>query len=104
MKEFFLEGKFQQFILFCVMASIKVNSYSIYHDLIQDNIYDTLGFTFIFLKRDKKKWWVCKYLILPIIDAEEVKKFILFKNKKSTNKKSAIFWFFEFRENKKEDP
>ena len=102
----FLEGKFQQFIIFCVMASININSNSIYHDLIQDNIYDALGFAFMFLKkRDKKKYdEYVNNLILPIIDPEEGKKFILFKNKKNTNKNSAIFRLFELRENKKEDP
>ena len=102
----FLEGKFQQFIIFCVMASININSNSVYHDLIQDNIYDALGFAFIFLKkRDKKKYdEYINNLILPIIDPEEGKKFKLFKNKKNTNKNSAIFRLFELRENKKEDP
>ena len=102
----FLEGKLQQFIIFCVMASININSNSVYHDLIQDNIYGALGFAFIFLKkRDKKKYdEYINNLILPIIDPEEGKKFKLFKNKKNTNKNSAIFRLFELRENKKEDP
>ena len=45
----FLEGKLQQFIIFCVMASININPNGIYHDLIQANIYDALGFAFLFL-------------------------------------------------------
>ena len=102
----FLEGKLQQFIIFCVMASININPNGIYHDLIQDNLYDVLGFAFIFLKkRDKNKYdEYINNLILPIIDPEEDKKFKLFKNKKSTNKNSAIFRLFELRESKKDDP
>ena len=101
----FLEGKLQQFIIFCIMASININPNGIYHDLIQDNLYDVLGFAFIFLKkRDKNKYdEYINNLILPIIDTEEEKKFKLFKNKKSANKNSAIFRLFELRENKKEE-
>ena len=102
----FLEGKLQQFIIFCVMASININPNGIYHDLIQDNLYDVLGFVFIFLKkRDKNKYdEYINNLILPILDTEEDKKFKLFKNKKTINKNSAIFRLFELKENKKEEP
>ena len=103
----FLEGKFQQFIIFCILSSININPNSIYYDLIQDTLYDCLGFAFIFLKkRDKKKYdQLLENLIEPIIDVdEEAKKFKLFKNKKNNYKNSAICRLFELREIKKEDP
>ena len=103
----FLEGKFQQFVIFCVLSSININSNSLYYDLIQDILYDCLGFAFIFIKkRDKKKYeQFLENLIIPIIDTDdEVKKFRLFKNKKNINKNSAIHKLFELREIKKEDP
>ena len=101
----YLEGKFQQFIIFCIMASININSNGIYYNLIQDKLYDALGFAFLYLKKmDKKKYnEIIVNLILPIIDTDEVKKFRLFKNKKYHNKNSAISRLFELREIKKED-
>ena len=102
----FLEGKFHQFIIFCILVSININSNAPYYDLIQENLYDSLGFAFMFLK---KKDFI-KYnqfvdsLITPIIDLDEVKKLRIFKNKKYNNKNSAIFKLFEIREKKKEDP
>ena len=103
----FLEGKFQQFIIFCVLSSININSNNLYYELIQEILYDCLGFAFIFLKkRDKNKYeQFVDNLILPIIDTdEEVKKFKLFKNKKNNYKNSAICRLFELREIKKEEP
>ena len=102
----FLEGKFQQFLIFCVMASININNNGIYYDIIQDKIYDVLGFCFLFLKkRDKKKYnQILENLILPILYTDDMKKFKLFKTKKNTNKNSAIHRLFELREKKNDDP
>ena len=102
----FLEGKFHQFIIFCILASININSNAPYYDFIQDNLYDALGFAFIFLKkRDAVKYnQFIDNLIIPIIDTDEVKKFRIFKNKKYNNKNSAICKLFELREKNKEEP
>ena len=102
----FLEGKFQQFIIFCVLASININPNGIYYDLIQENLYDALGFAFIFLKKIDKKQYdkFIENLILPILDPEGGKKFSLFKNKKSNAKNSAIYRLFEIREKRMEEP
>ena len=101
----FLEGKLLQFIIFCIMASININSNAIYYNLIQDNLYDALGFAFIFLKKkDRKKYdQFLDFLIMPIINTDEVKKFRIFKNKKFNNKNSAINRLFELREKVRED-
>ena len=102
----FLEGKFQQFVIYCVIASININPNDIYYDLIQDNLSDVLGFAFIFLKKKDKTNYnkLVDNLVIPILGMDEVKKFKFFKSKKNTNKNSAIYRLFEFREKKKEDP
>ena len=102
----FLEGKFHQFIIFCILVSININSNVPYYDLIQDSLYDTLGFAFIFLKKiDIQKYnQFIDNLIIPIIDIDEVKKVRVFKNKKYYNKNSAICKLFELREKNKEEP
>ena len=96
----FLEGKLHQFIIFCILASININPNCIYYNLVQDNLYDVLGFAFIFLKkRDEKKYNEFIYnMIFPLLDTDEIKKFKLFKNKKYSNKNSAIYRLFELRE------
>jgi len=101
----FIEGKFLQFIIFCIMASININSNGIYYSLIQDNLYDALGFAFIFLKnKDIGKYrQIVDNLITPIIRTDDVKKFKFFKNKKFNNKNSAINRLFELREKKRGD-
>ena len=104
-EQVFLTGKFQQFVIFCVLASININSNEINYDLIQDNLYDVLGFSFIFIKKKDKILYklLIDNLIMPLIDQDELKKFKqLYKNKKN-NKNSAIFRLFELREAKKEE-
>ena len=100
----FLEGKFQQFIIFCILVSININVSDIYYDLIQSNLYDVLGFSFIFLKKRNKKKYdkLIDNFIIPILKMDDPKKINLFKNKK-TIKSSAIYKLFEFREKKKDE-
>ena len=64
-----------------------------------------MGFAFLFLKKkDRKKYdQFLDYLIMPIINTDEVKKFRLFKNKKYNNKNSAINRLFELREKIRDD-
>ena len=100
----FLEGKFQQFIIFCILVSININPSDLYYDLIQSNLYDVLGFSFIFLKKRNKKKYdkLIDNFIIPILKMDDAKKINLFKNKKNI-KSSAIYKLFEFREKKKEE-
>ena len=102
----FLEGKFQQFIIFCILASININVGDIYYELIQSNLYDVLGFSFIFLKKRNKKKYdkLIDNFIIPILKMDDAKKINLFKNKNKNNLKgSAIYKLFEFREKKKDE-
>ena len=69
-KEFLINGYFQQFIIYCVLASINVSSSEKYNTKIQLELYDILlfGLTF-FQKRDKAKFdKTYESLIKPIFD------------------------------------
>ena len=66
----FLEGYFQQFIIYCVLASININSSEKYNTKIQLELYDILlfGLTF-FQKRNKSKFdKTYESLIKPMFD------------------------------------
>ena len=98
----FLERKYQQCMIFCVMASINLNINDINYDLLQDYLYNALGFALIFLKkRDKINYnQFVDNLIVPLF---EEKKYKYFCAKKSTYKNSAICRLFELKDKKKED-
>jgi hypothetical protein len=100
----FLERQFHQFIIFCVMASININNTAIYYDLIQEKLYDALGFCFMFLKKKDNENYQAflSNLIFPILYTDE-KKFKIFKTKKNINKTSAIYRLFELREKKSDE-
>ena len=90
-----LEGKFIQFFVFCVLAGININSNEIYYNLIQDVIYNTLGYACIFMKKLNKKKYkeLTEKLILPILKKEKIKRpKILLIKKEPIN---AIFRLFE---------
>ena len=62
----FLEKQYQQFLIFCILASININTSVKNHDLIQDILYNILGFGCSFLKRkDEAKY---KEIITNIIE------------------------------------
>ena len=66
----FIMGSFQQFIIYCVLASINVSSSEKYYTKIQLELYDILlfGLTF-FQKRDKSKFdKTYESLIKPIFE------------------------------------
>ena len=102
----FLEGKFQQFIIFCVMASININPNEVNYDIIQDSLYDALGFALIFIKKRSKSAYnkFIDNLISPLFELDGPKKFKYFSVKKNTYKNSAICRLFELKEKKKEEP
>ena len=65
----FLEKQYQQFLVFCILVSININSSVKDHDLIQDLLYNILSFGCLFLKKkDEKKYGeIISHLIEPII-------------------------------------
>ena len=65
----FLEKQYQQFLVFCILVSININSSVKDHDLIQDLLYNILSFGCLFLnKKDEKKYGeIISNLIEPII-------------------------------------
>ena len=97
----FWEGKFFQFCLFCILTSININTNEEYFNLIQDNIYNTLGFSLLFMKKlDKRKYnKIIESFIIPILQKEKLKKPKLFNIKKEPN--NAIFRLFELRQKNK---
>ena len=64
----FLEKQYQQFLIFCILASININTSVKNHDLIQDYLYNVLGFGCVFLKKkDETKYQeIITNLIEPI--------------------------------------
>ena len=101
----FLEGKFQQFIIFCVMASININPNEVNYNIIQDSLYDALGFALIFIKKRDKITYnkFIDNLISPLFELDGAKKFKFFIAKKDIHKNSAICRLFEVKEKKKEE-
>ena len=65
----FLEKQFQQFLIFCILASININTSVKNHDLIQDLLYNVLSFGCLFLKKKEESKYneLIKHLIEPII-------------------------------------
>jgi hypothetical protein len=66
----FLEGLFEQFLIYCVIASVNISSSEKYHSKIQNILYDILifGWTF-YQKRNKTKYdKLFDALIKPIFD------------------------------------
>ena len=94
----FWEKKFYEFYLFCVLASININPKEEYFSLIQDSIYNTIGFASLFLRKwDKKKYnSLTEKIIIPILLKENSKKSTIFKLNKDPN--IAIFRLFELRQ------
>ena len=109
----FYEGYFQQFLIYCVIASCNVSSSDKNHNKIQNILYDILlfGFTF-FQKRNKEKYdKLFDSLIKPIFDESSTehnkKGFKGLFNKKNLLKNSAILKLFVpedfYKEKEKED-
>ena len=110
----FLEGIFQQFLIYCVLASININSAEKNNAKIQSELYDILlfGWTF-FQKRNKNKFdKLFDSLIKPIFDEinnVHTKKGIkgLF-SKKNLFKNTAVIKLFvpedTYKNKEKEEP
>ena len=67
-KEFLLK-QFQQFIIFCILASININNQFDDYQAIQNYLYNIIGYGFIYLKKtdEKKQIDIVNNLIKPII-------------------------------------
>ena len=91
----FWEGKFIQFCLFCVLVSINISSNEEYFNLVQDNIYNTLGFAFLFMRKWSKNEYnkITENLIIPILEKNKKSKIFNLKNESN----NAIFRLFELR-------
>ena len=65
----FLEKQYQQFLIFCILASININTSVKDHDLIQELLFNILSFGCLFLKKkDENKFKeIITSLIEPII-------------------------------------
>ena len=108
----FLEKQLQQFLIFCILSSININHSEKNHDLIQECLYDVLGFGCLFLKKrnDLKYKEIIKNFIEPILKEinDELKKSGIktwFSTKKTLYKNTAVFILFaeDSNKNEKED-
>ena len=68
-KEFYIR-QYQKFLLFCILASINISSSAKNYEVIQNILYNILGYGFSFLKviSEDKYNELIKYIIMPIID------------------------------------
>ena len=94
----FIENKLEQFLIFCILCSVNITTSEKSHNIIQNKLYDLLGYGLLFLKkRDEIKYGeFVEKIILPIfedIQNESHKKGIkgiFSSNKKSIYKHTAI--------------
>ena len=100
----FIIGLYHQFLIYLVMVSININQQEKCHDFIQEKIYMSLGFGYLFLhNRDRKRCEeITDNLLAPIFEdiyAELSKNKIktLF-SKKNLFKDTAIVKLFEYTE------
>ena len=106
----YIEKQYQQFLIFCILASININSSVKSHDLIQDILYKILGYGCLFLKKkDESKYKeIITYLIEPIIKEinEDSNKsgfrLMLGRPKKSFYRYTAVFKLFALDEKEKD--
>ena len=105
----FLENQYQQFIIFCILASINIKSNEKNYNLIQNELYDILGYGCLFLKdkNETKYKQIFNYLINPIFkeinedeDNKSFKKMFGFTKKKLYSN-TAAFKVFSTKESKK---
>ena len=104
----YLENQYQQFIIFCIILSINIKSKEKKYDLIQNELYNIIGYGCIFLKAKKeiKYQQIINNLIIPILKASNpnyqidnnskykgIKK-VLALTKKNIYKNTAIFKLF----------
>ena len=99
-----IEKKIQHLIIYCVLSCININTNEKYYDIIQDKLYDIIGFALLLIKKDSPNIYkdITYYLITPIfeqIDAELNKKglFKLLSIKKNTYINTSIYKLFNYK-------
>ena len=97
----FLENRYEQFLLFCILCTLNISQSEKFHEFIQLKLYDLIGYGLLFLKqRDEEKYKeIIKYLIVPIfedISHEQSKKIknIFTTSKINIYKNSALYELF----------
>ena len=66
----YLEKQYQQFLIFCILSSININTSVANYDLIQLILYNILGFGCLFLQKKNEAYYkeIVEFFIEPIIN------------------------------------
>ena len=108
----YLEKQLQQFLIFCILSSINISHSEKNHDMIQNYLYDVIGFGCLFLQKHNENKYneILENLIEPIYNEidEELSKsgfFTWFTSKKNLYKNTAVYKLFinEIEKNDNED-
>ena len=104
----YLENQYQQFLIFCILASINIKSNEKQYNLIQNDIYNILGYGCLFLKNknESKYQQIINYLINPIFkDINEVSglKKMFGASKKKLYSNCAAYKIFSTKEETTKD-
>ena len=107
----FIENKLEQFIIFCILCSVNITTSEKSHNIIQNKLYDLIGYGLLFLKKrdDIRYNEFVEKIIIPIfedIQNESNKKGIkgiFSSNKKTMYKHSAIYKLFVSQDSNAED-
>ena len=100
-----MEKKIQQLITYCVLASININTSEKFYDIMQEKLYDILGFALLVLKKPNPKLYkdILDNIINPIfeqVDIEQNKKSflkLLGIPKKNIYSNTSIFKLFNYQ-------
>ena len=98
-----IEKLIQQFLLYCILASININNSEKNYDLIQDKLYDILGLCILILKYRNPKLHkrIINKIIIPIFEQinpdqkKSIRKIFTFQ-KKNNCSNSALFKLFTY--------
>ena len=71
----YLENQYQQFIIFCILVSINIKPKEKKYEIIQNELYNIIGYGFIFLKSKNmnKYQQIINNLIIPILKETNIK-------------------------------
>ena len=97
----FLINKYEQFILFCIICSLNINQSENFHEFIQSNLFDLIGYGLIFLRQINKEKFkeFINLIMVPIFDDIFIEKYKIIKNIfsysiKETYEHSALYELF----------
>ena len=98
-----IEKKIHHLIIYCVLSCINININEKYYDIIQNKLYDIIGFAILLIKKDSLNIYkdITNYLITPIfqqIDIELNKKglFKILSIKKNTYMNTSLYKLFSY--------